>query len=184
MPRSKRSEKKGRPMAYLSKFLPKILIFIAAGFILIGCSTIDRLIHPTAKPSQPEEPVIEQVQKEQSPPIPPPEPMVIVPATLIPSSPPPSESPKVAPLPILRVTEVVWASVNLREGPGMSHKIVGNVKKGTSVAVLEDKGQWLHIRLEDGKEVWIFKSATMASPKSPSSGDSSKPKPMSIPKPM
>ncbi len=174
-------------MAYLSKFLPKILIFIAAGFILIGCSTIDRLIHPTAKPSQPGEPVIEQVQKEQSPPTPPSESMVMVPATVTPSSPPPlssSESPKVAPVPILRVTEVVWASVNLREGPGMSHKIVGNVKKGTSVAVLEDKGQWLHIRLEDGKEVWIFKSATMVSPKSSPSGDPSIPKPMSKPKPM
>ena len=174
-------------MGYLSNLLPRILVLTVSALILIGCSAVDRLIHPAAKLSPPEEPVIEEVQKEESSPTPPPEPMTMVPATVAPSPPPIPPSPegvKVAPVPILRVTDVVWASVNLREGPGMRYKIVGNVKKGTSVAILEDDGQWLHIRLEDRKEVWIFKAATTVPPKPPPPTDPSKQKAMSKPKPM
>ena len=165
-------------------YLWKMPLFTAAVFFFVGCSAMDRLIHPTAKPSSQGEPVIEQAQKEEPQLTPQPEPIVMVPAT--PSLPPPRppESPAVIPAPALRITEVVWTSVNLREGPGMRYGIVGNVKKGTSVAILEDKGEWLHIQLEDGKEAWIFKSATVVSPKSPSPGDPPKSKRVSKPKPM
>ena len=65
----------------------------------------------------------------------------------------------------LRTTEVAWSSVNLREGPGMSYKVVGTAKKGTPLRVLGENGSWLKVRLEDGKEVWVSKSATPEAPK-------------------
>lgn len=74
-----------------------------------------------------------------------------------PPSPPPS-----------RTTEIVWASVNLREGPGMNYRVIGSAKKGTALRVYEDKGSWLRVRLEDGKEVWVNKSATPEAPKASS----------------
>jgi uncharacterized protein YgiM (DUF1202 family) len=62
------------------------------------------------------------------------------------------------------VTEVAWATVNLREGPGMNHKVIGSAKKGTRLRVCEEKGSWLRVSLEDGKEVWVSKSATPEAP--------------------
>jgi curli biogenesis system outer membrane secretion channel CsgG len=97
---------------------------------------------------------------------PPPEP----PKGMAPSAPPPP--------PPLRVTLVVWEYVNLREGPGTSYKVIGNVKKGTSLKILEVKGDWLRVRLEDGKEAWVSRLATSdASPSSPSPAPP-KPSPM------
>jgi curli biogenesis system outer membrane secretion channel CsgG len=82
---------------------------------------------------------------------------------------PPPETPKVTPppLPPVRVTQVVWDFVNLREGPGMNYKVIGNAKKGTSLKILETKGDWLRVRLEDGSEAWVSKLATSEAPKPP-----------------
>jgi curli biogenesis system outer membrane secretion channel CsgG len=84
--------------------------------------------------------------------------------------------PVVTPPPPLRATQVVWGNVNLRKGPGTNFKVIGNVKKGTSLKILETKGDWLHIRLDDGNEAWVNKLAT-------SEGSNSSPSP-SPPKPM
>jgi len=93
---------------------------------------------------------------------------------------PPPETPKVIPPPPppLRVTQVVWAYVNLREGPGMNYKVIGNVKKGTSLKILEVKGDWLHVRLEDGSEAWVSKLATSEASNSSPSPPPPKPSPM------
>lgn len=105
--------------------------------------------------------------------IPKPPPVTVQPQVTLPPQPPLS-----IPKPSLPVTQVIWSSVNLREGPGMNYKVVGNIKKGTSLVIIEEKGQWLHVRLEDGKEVWVSKSATSLAPKPPPSDTSTKPKPM------
>lgn len=82
---------------------------------------------------------------------------------------PPPETPKGTPPPSppVRVTQVVWDFVNLREGPGMNYKVIGNAKKGTSLKILEIKGDWLRVRLEDGSEAWVSKLATSDAPKPP-----------------
>jgi curli biogenesis system outer membrane secretion channel CsgG len=92
----------------------------------------------------------------------------------------PPESQKVTPPtppspPPLRVTQVVWANVNLREGPGMNYRVIGNMKKGTSLKILEVKGDWLRVRLEDGSEGWVSKLATSEAP--PPSPPPAPPKP-------
>ncbi len=100
---------------------------------------------------------------------------------------PPEETPKVSPFPTaspsLPQAKVKWTIVNLREGPGTKHKIVGKAKKGTLLNILEEEGGWLHIRLDDGKEAWIIKKATsevlITSP--PLSPPSSVPSPSSSP---
>jgi curli biogenesis system outer membrane secretion channel CsgG len=75
-------------------------------------------------------------------------------------------SPKVTPPPPpLRTTQVTWDFVHLREGPGKEYKVIGSVKKGTSLKILEENGDWLHIRLEDGTTAWVSKSATSEAPK-------------------
>jgi len=76
------------------------------------------------------------------------------------------------------MTQILWSSVNLREGPGINYKVIGNVKKGTSLAILEEKGNWFHVRLENGSEAWVSKLATSEAPKSSPSSTPSKPKPM------
>ena len=92
---------------------------------------------------------------------------------------PPKEAPKPTPVapkvappppppPPLPTTQVVWDSVNLRKGPGTSYKVVGNVKKGTSLKILEVNGDWLRVRLEDGNTAWVSKLATSEAPRPPS----------------
>ena len=98
-----------------------------------------------------------------------------------PSPPPVAETPKISspptpPLEALSQTEVVWRLVNLREGPGTKCKIVGTVKKGTSLTILEEEEGWYHVRLESGKEAWIIKTATAEGAKvQPPSGASPSP---------
>ena len=82
----------------------------------------------------------------------------------------PAVSPKAAPPPPpppppLRITRVTWDSVNLRQGPGTSYKVIGNAKKGTSLKILEVNGDWLRVRLENGGTAWVSKMATSEAPK-------------------
>jgi curli biogenesis system outer membrane secretion channel CsgG len=109
--------------------------------------------------------------------IPPPEPPKPPPVKVQPEvAPPPAPAPP--PKPILRVTQVVWANVNLREGPGTNYKVVGNAKKGTSLKIIEVKGDWLHVLLENGSEAWVSKLATSEAPTSSPSPPPPKPTPM------
>jgi len=50
---------------------------------------------------------------------------------------------------------VKWPVVSLREGPGMDYKILSELKKGTVLTVLEERAQWLRVKLEDGREGWV-----------------------------
>ena len=63
-----------------------------------------------------------------------------------------------------RIVYVKWPTVSLREGPGMNFKGLVDVTKGTQLSVLEDKGQWLRVGLEDGREGWIGKATTSETP--------------------
>jgi len=87
-------------------------------------------------------------------------------------------SPKVTPPPALRTTQVAWDFVNLRVGPGKDYKVIGNVKKGTSLKILEVNGDWFRVRLEDGTTAWVNKSATSEAPKPSHSTPSVIPTPM------
>ena len=101
-------------------------------------------------------------------------------ATLSPPPPLLSSAPK-------RTAQVKWSNVNLREGPGMNFKVAGSVTKGTSLSILEEKGEWLHIRIGEGKGAWVYKSAISEDgPKSQSqaSPPAQKPKPAKVASPM
>jgi curli biogenesis system outer membrane secretion channel CsgG len=79
-------------------------------------------------------------------------------------------SPKVTtspspPPPPLRTTRVTWDSVNLRQGPGTNYKVIGNVKKGTSLKIIDVDGYWLRVQLKNGSTAWVSKMATSEAPK-------------------
>jgi curli biogenesis system outer membrane secretion channel CsgG len=88
---------------------------------------------------------------------------------------PPKESSKITPVspkvtpppppppPPRRITQVTVPSENLRDKP--QGKIIRKVGKGTSLIILEVKEKWLRVRLEDGTEAWIWRSATSEAPK-------------------
>jgi hypothetical protein len=145
---------------------------------LTGCSTVDRSTQPVPSVS-PGVPTSVQPPKEERPTPPPAEQIKTVPAVPPPveARPPAIISKATPPTPVLRVVQVVWSSVNLREGPGLKHKVIGNAKKGSSLAIMEEKGEWLHVRLEDGKEVWVSRLATSIAPKPPANA-APRPKPM------
>ncbi len=92
------------------------------------------------------------------------------PTTVSPQSfaPPMVTSTPSAPAPIStsepRIVYILWPKVSLREGPGTNFKPLGEITKGTPVAVLEEKGSWIHVRLEDGQEGWIGKATASETP--------------------
>ena len=129
---------------------------------------------------------------------PPPEPPPPSPSpspSLSPSFPPAPSTPLPSPAisqersqPPLPQAKVKWAYVNLREGPGTDHKIIGKANMNTPFEILDRNPDWLQVRLQNGKVGWISKGAasetltTAASRSSPaSSHDSSKTKPPSKP---
>ncbi len=90
----------------------------------------------------------------------------------------PPQAPAAVPKPILRITQVVWANVNLRDGPGTNYRVIGSVKKGASLKIVETKGDWLRVRLEGAKDAWVNKNATSEAPVHDSSPPPPKPTPM------
>lgn len=128
----------------------------------------------SASPSLPKESPPEPIHQTTSPP-PIPESQKISPSAPLSPSPPQPATPQ-------RMARIVWESVNLREGPGLNFKVIGSVKKGTALPVFDEKGNWLKVRFEDGKEAWVSKLATSEAPKSdaPKSAPAkpSKPNPM------
>jgi hypothetical protein len=131
--------------------------------------------HPAPAAKQASAPPKKSVEPEKvsSPPSPPP--AVETPKTSSPPVPPPEILPK---------TRVMWAKVNLREGPGTKYKVVGKATKGTSLTILEEEEGWYHVRLESGKEAWITKTATSEGAKvHPASGSSPSPPSSRTPSP-
>ena len=165
---------------YAKFFLLKALTFGIALSFVFGCAGGK----PEQKPTPPVEEKFGQPKKEETlPPSPTPEPSSKpAPSTASPSvSEPPKATPPSQPLPSppapLRTTKIVWDSVNLREGPGLNFRVIGNAKKGTPLSILEDKGNWLRVRLQDGSEAWVSKAATSEALKPPPA-TTPKPKPM------
>ena len=161
-------------------FLLKALTSVIALSFVFGCAGGK----PEQKPTPPVEEKFEQPKKEKTLPSSPtpepsskPAPSTASPSASEPPKTPPPSQPLPSPLPSLRTTKVVWDTVNLREGPGLNYRVIGNAKKGTSLTVLEEKGSWLKVQLQDGKEAWVSKAATSDAPKSPPAA-TPKPKPM------
>jgi curli biogenesis system outer membrane secretion channel CsgG len=77
---------------------------------------------------------------------------------------PPAQSPSQASAPSSRVVFVKWPQASLREGPGANFKVTVQVQKGTALEVVEEKGNWYRVRLEDGQEGWIGKVTTSENP--------------------
>jgi hypothetical protein len=113
--------------------------------------------------------VIESTLPSPSPPPPPP----------LSSSLPSPATKKTSPPPLSR-GKVIWAYVNLREGPGTQYKVIGKAYTKNTFEILSENPSWLRVRLEDGTEGWMSKKAaefsTIPSSQSPptSSDDSAK----------
>jgi uncharacterized protein YgiM (DUF1202 family) len=166
---------------------PKVLAWAAIAGFLLSCSTPAPTIHQDPVATSPAKETAREIQKEKTikPKEPEPSARPAKPAEVVkpasPSPPPAASQPPQLPVsksvPPPRVTQVVWASVNLREGPGTDYKVIGNFKKGTSLTVLEEKGGWLHVRVKGGKEAWIAKTATSEAPKTAPASKPAPPKP-------
>ena len=136
-------------------FLVGILLITVAVFFLFGCASKSKTTEPDAAAEQPKPASEPSTQEKASPPRAAP-----TAATTIPPSSPPPKTPEVSQPAAQRTAEVVPSFVNLRQGPSMDSKIIKTLKKGTKLTVLQEKGGWLQIRLEDGAEGWVGKAMT------------------------
>jgi len=58
-----------------------------------------------------------------------------------------------APLPL-----EVTANTNVRAGPGLDRTVITTLRRGTPVVGYSYKGEWVRVRLEDGREGWIYQA--------------------------
>lgn len=76
--------------------------------------------------------------------------------------------PPTLPQPSAAIPEIVYArvaaGVSLREGAGPTHKVIGIVKKGARLYVLDEKDKWYNVKTEDGKEGWVASWQTSLQP--------------------
>ncbi len=144
-----------------------ILLVTVTVFFLFGCASKSKTTQPEGTAEQ-QKPASEPSAKGQETATPAPAPATAPAASPASSSPPPKTS-EVSQPTAQRTTEIVPSFVNLRQGPSMDSKIVKVLKKGTKLTVLQEKGGWLRIQLEDGTEGWVGKAMTSegAKPKSP-----------------
>lgn len=81
--------------------------------------------------------------------------------TFTPTDVPPSSTPTLSPTPTMTptITGIVQSlqNVNVREGPGVTYSGFTALTPGTGVQIIgrDNTGDWLNIRLEDGREGWI-----------------------------
>jgi hypothetical protein len=54
-----------------------------------------------------------------------------------------------------KIVIVTWTFATIRSGADNNYPLVTNVKKGDKLTVIGEYGEWLNVRLEDGKEGWI-----------------------------
>lgn len=60
------------------------------------------------------------------------------------------------------------ASLNVREGPGLSYPVAGAVKKGEEYSILKEEGDWIQISLGGSKKGWVAEWFTSkVTPKQP-----------------
>ena len=50
---------------------------------------------------------------------------------------------------------IIAASLNVREGPGLSYPVAGAVKKGEKYSILKEEGDWIQISLGGSKKGWV-----------------------------
>jgi N-acetylmuramoyl-L-alanine amidase len=58
---------------------------------------------------------------------------------------------------------VTAAELNLRSGPGMDRAVLGQVRKGDVLAVIDSVPSWLYIRKADGRYGWVMDRYTKPS---------------------
>ena len=61
----------------------------------------------------------------------------------------------IASIPPLRLREVTASSLRMRSGPGTGNGVVGSAPRGTEVAALASDGDWVEVRLSDGRTGWM-----------------------------
>ena len=57
---------------------------------------------------------------------------------------------------ILIITEIPDGYLNLRAGPGTQHEIIHRLHAGDRVEMLDAKGNWRHVTLENGIRGWAY----------------------------
>jgi len=67
-----------------------------------------------------------------------------------------SDLPPGAPVPTATVTA---ERADVREGPGPPFPILGHLKRGEGVQVLDERGDWSNVRTPGGLEGWVFRGS-------------------------
>jgi len=139
---------------------PTLIASVLSLLALAGCaSSPPPADKAAAAPAEPAPVLAPAPAPAVSPPAPAPAPAPVPAARPVPvPSPPPAVT---APSPEPREALAVKTSfANLREAPGSKGRIVGVLKQGMRLELLEEKDQWFRVRVEDGREGWVAESVT------------------------
>lgn len=83
-----------------------------------------------------------------------------------------SVAPDVLPGTLAPTATVRAEGANLREGPGARFPVLGRLKRGEAVQLLDERGEWSNVRAPDGTEGWVFRDL-LTEPRVPIPGGAS-----------
>lgn len=112
--------------------------------------------------SPPPMPVVPAAQSQTSPAAPPLSSAATAPGMSAATSTPPVVRPPASDT--MPIFYIKTQFANLREAPGDKSKIVGVLKRGTKLSVVDGKNDWYRVKLDDGREGWVAGSVTALQP--------------------
>jgi Bacterial SH3 domain len=83
-----------------------------------------------------------------------------------------------SPLKVERVKPTVIVTlpvVNVRNGPGMNHESITQLKKDDVLDLLAERGEWLQVQLSAGRTGWVHRNVTSKRPQGDGTADNIKP---------
>jgi len=58
--------------------------------------------------------------------------------------------------PLLRIARVACRRLNLRKEPGLEYPVIGSLRRGEVVGIVEEKGLWSRVASDKSPEGWAF----------------------------
>jgi len=78
-----------------------------------------------------------------------------------------ASAPVPEPQPPAYVSNPVWVNawaLNIRSGPGLNHSVIGLVRQGAPLQVIDSSTGWFYVRTPSGTQGWVMAVYTRESP--------------------
>jgi len=146
-----------------------LILFVIFSVVLTACATESDEPIITQAPTATLQPIVSNTPRSTSTPVPTRTPFPTFTPTPTLTTIPPTATNTLTPTLTPTISGIIQSSaarVNVREAPDRTGELITSLVPGTGVQVIgqSSNGDWINIRLEDGREGWIFNTLIFIQP--------------------